>query len=165
MKKKISIAAIVVLILAIAAVLTSQFFCCGSDVPMAPIYAYAMLESTEVTWELDGDQIGGNAIINHNGTPSHSYSVIMSIVSDSGQKFIASTAKGQIDFHNQHIRRYGWSDMNQSIRDTIDWPTARVWCEIRIYDEDGTVVFHGIKRSGLYSEALRESEAVDESAS
>ncbi|MEM9347518.1 MAG: hypothetical protein AAGB26_12960 [Planctomycetota bacterium] len=158
---KYLIAAIAGIVVVVGIVIIWQQLSCGSRVPMAPLYAYDMMDETEVTWELDGDDIGGNAIINHNGDESHEYSVVISIVSDAGQKFISSQSKGQIGHHNKHVRRYGWSDIDSSIRDTIDWPTARIWCEIRIYDEGGTVVFHGIKRSGLYRDAVKQSEGAE----
>ena len=121
--------------------------CCGSRTPTAPAYALSLLDSTTVEWQLGNDKIGGRYHIDHSGDPAHLYIVTMSIVSSNGKQFVvANTNRAALG----KIKDNGWADIDDAIRSQIDWSTARIWCEVRIYDKSGDVIFHGVKESPAF---------------
>ncbi len=120
--------------------------CGGNNVPSAPIYATDLMDATTVEWKLEGDEIGGHFEIDHPGDPGHTYEVVLYIVSDNGKKFVSSGTPGSLfDWKSG-----GWSDTAESARNEVDWPTAEIWCEILIYDENDDLVFHGVKTSDRF---------------
>lgn len=120
--------------------------CGGSNIPSAPIYATDLMDATTVEWKLEGDVIAGGYKIDHPGDPDHTYAVVVYIVSDKGKKLVCSYPSHAMS----EIDSYDWSDVDESVRHLVDWPTAEIWCEILIYDESDDLVFHGVKTSDRF---------------
>ena len=130
---------------------------CGGDVPTAPPYVYDLLESTEVEWDIDGEKIGGHYTIKHPGEAGHGYVVILSLVSDNDKYVVMNNTSPK---PLQDVSRAYFSEFNPAFGKTHGWATAHIWCEVRVYDASGRVVFHGIKRSALFPGKQIEEEAV-----
>jgi hypothetical protein len=131
--------------------------CSRDHLQSSPSYAMAMLETTQVQWDLDGDRIGGGYEITHSGDPEHRYMVSMSVASNGQEKFMISDSKpGQLS----SVRRLGWRDLDPVARERIDWSTARILITIRIYDKDGRVIFHASKQSAPF-EGVTDSHPIN----
>lgn len=147
---------ILCLTLAFVCLLTA---CGGNNIPSAPIYATDLMDATTVEWKLEGDMIAGSYKIDHPGDPDHTYAVVVYIVSDKGKKLVSSYPSAVMS----EIDSYEWSDFDESGRHLVDWPTAEIWCEILIYDENSDLVFHGVKTSDRFpTEDESEDEANEE---
>lgn len=120
--------------------------CGGSNIPSAPIYATDLMDATTIEWKLEGDVIAGGYKIDHPGDPNHTYAVVVYLVSDKGKKLVSSHSEDVMS----EINSYEWSDVDESARHLVDWPTAKIWCEILIYDESGDLIFHGVKTSDRF---------------
>lgn len=132
----------------------------------APIYALEMLENTDVTWDLDERSIGtgGKCDIRYPSHPDHRYVIIMSIKTKQ-QKFIRSIYTPRK--HNTSLTEVDPNYIGYSIFDTlntylaekqIDLTGATIWAEIIVEDEFDKVIFHGVKESIPYEEALAEQK-------
>lgn len=140
----------------------------------APIYAPELIDSITMQWDVItpeeserepkqtseihdgvlsftfGASIPGlwlNARINHPGDADHRYEVMYYLVSHAGKQFILASGPAPLkEFSGTTVGILGFARNPQK---KIDWESARVWCEVRIFNEHGEVVFHGIKQSDL----------------
>lgn len=121
--------------------------CGDSTLPSAPIYAVELMDATAVEWKSEGEIISGGYKISHSGDPSHTYRVVVYIVSEKGKKLVSSLHGATLD----EVNTYEWSDFDESARHVVHWPTARIWCEILIYGQSDNLLFHGVKTSDRFA--------------
>lgn len=127
----------------------------------APDYALEMMDATEVTWELDvTNELGGLCKINYPPHPDHRYISIMSIKSKGGKLLGQVGGFGNsvviIDGVTQPQKAIGFTGfyVPQAWVPKEDLANATIWAEIRIEDKYGNALFHTVKASETYREAV-----------
>jgi hypothetical protein len=118
-------------------------------VVLAPDYIVDLIEKTEVKWALKNDEIGGDYHINHAGNTEHHYVTILSIQSNKGNFFIWANST-PMAFRD--IKQGGWSNIAPDIRHRIDWPSAKVRLDIRVFNANNNLIFHGVKLSDKFKQ-------------
>lgn len=130
----------------------------------APNYVVEMMDATVVAWDIDGpnarifgdrDGLFGHCVIDYPSDPRHAYIMVLSIKTKSGKllcvagppsNHIIAPPPSNIGHHQLGIPKEELS--------VEELPEATIWAEIRIEDKYGNVLFHGVKESETYAEAL-----------
>lgn len=132
----------------------------------APTYALEMLEHTDVTWLLHDRKAStiGHCYVQYPRHPDHRYVIIMSIKTKQ-QKFIRSIYTPNtlipttFEVDPNYIGFSGFNTVTAYLKEKeIDLSGATIWAEIIIEDEFDKVIFHGVKESIPYEEALSEQK-------
>ncbi len=129
----------------------------------APDYAIDMMEATEVTWDFSAagpPDLGARCEINYPPDPKHRYILIMSIHSQQGKVIGMAGAPGSDGLTTTPRPTIGSNGffLERSYIPEAELPEATIWAEIRIEDEFGNVLFHGVKESETYQQALAKSK-------
>lgn len=124
----------------------------------APDYVLEMMEEVKVEWDLDAPGLcAGRMIIDYPRDPNHNYFNVMTFKSP---RHSLLTAAGPMRPFRNPPKAIGHATtgISQAEFDQLDFNKDRttIWGEIIIEDKSGKVIFHGVKESIPYEEALAE---------
>lgn len=122
----------------------------------APAYAVEMMNATDIEWDFSmPGELGGHCKVDYPRQPGHTYYCIMSIKTQEQQ--VLGVAGGfiinSVGSSSQAIGRSGFYLFQRDYPD-IDLESATIWTEIRIENSSGSVLYHGVKQSETYQQAL-----------
>ncbi|MEW4454586.1 hypothetical protein AB1L30_18090 [Bremerella sp. JC817] len=124
----------------------------------APGYVIEMMDEVKVEWDLDAPGLcAGKMVIDYPRDPDHNYFMVMTFKSP--RHAILGSA-GPVSPFRYPPKAIGHATIgiSQAQFDQLDFNKdhTTIWGEIIIEDQFGKVIFHGVKESIPYEEALAE---------
>lgn len=124
----------------------------------APDYVLEMMEEVKVEWDLDTPGLcAGRMIIDYPRDPDHNYFVVLCFKSPRHKLLTSAGSLQPFGYPPKGIGQ-AITGISQTKFDQYDFNKDRttIWGEIIIEDQYGKVIFHGVKESIPYEEALAE---------